>query len=91
MNERAEDRLANEIEGAVRRVREVQRKRLLVSILVLGVASVIIVGGEGLILALLANVSSGRVPILIFAIPFAVGLPVAWTIRTALWPKDPIL
>jgi hypothetical protein len=87
----AEDRLSNEIDEAVRRVREVQRKRLAVSFLAFGVAAAIIVSGEALVVWMVGNTSSGSIPVLIFALPFAAGLPPAWLIRTALWPKDPAI
>jgi hypothetical protein len=85
------DQLSNDIDEAVRRVRVVQRKRLAVSLLAFGIAATIIVGGEAVILWMVGNASSGRIPVLIFVLPFAVGLPPAWLVRTALWPKDPVI
>jgi hypothetical protein len=83
--------LDDEIEAEVRRVRVIQRKQLIASLASLAVAATIIVGGEALIVLLLAGGGSGRVPIAIFAIPFAAGLPPAWLVRMALWPKDPVV
>ena len=91
MQTRSPDPLSNEIDAAVHRVRVVQRKRMLVSALAVAVAGTIIVVGEALVVWMVGNVSSGRIPMAIFAIPFVAGLPPAWFLRTALWPKDPVI
>jgi len=86
-----EDLLSNEIDAAAHRVRVVQRKRMVVSALAVGVAGAIIVLGEALIFWMVGNVSSGTIPVAIFALPFVAGLPSAWFLRTALWPKDAVI
>jgi hypothetical protein len=83
------DALSLEIEEAARRVRAVQRNRFLVSALSMVVAALFILPGEACIVWVIGSMSRGNVNLLIFALPFAVGLPAAWAVRTALWPKDP--
>jgi uncharacterized membrane protein YqjE len=85
------DALSLEIEEAGRRVRSVQRKRMLVASISMLVAALFIVPGEALIVWALGNTSQGNVNVMVFALPFALGLPAAWAIRTAMWPKDPVI
>ena len=72
-----------------RRVRAVQRKRLLVSALAVAVTALISVVGAVLMAwsaSLLDVRPGGR---LLVAIPFAAGIFAGWKVRTRLWPKDP--
>jgi hypothetical protein len=85
------DALSLEIEQAAQRVRAVQRKRFAVSALSVGVAGAIIVAGEALIVLGIAGMRSGQVSAMVFALPFAAGLPPAWALRNLLWPKDPVI
>jgi apolipoprotein N-acyltransferase len=85
------DALSQEIEDAAHRVRVVQRKRFLVTSLSVGIAAVLIGGGEGLIFWWIANARSVEVNAYVFALPFFLGLPAAWAVRQAMWPKDPVI
>jgi hypothetical protein len=85
------DALSLEIEEAARRVRSVQRKRFVVASLSMAVAALFILPGEALIAWAIGSMSHGDVNVFVFALPFAVGLPAAWAVRTALWPKDPVI
>ena len=85
------DALSLEIEEASRRVRSVQRKRFVVASLSMLVAALFILPGEALIAWGVGSMSSGNVNVFVFGLPFAVGLPAAWAVRMALWPKDPVI
>lgn len=89
MESGAKGDLSDEIDAAVARVKEVQRKRMLASAVSLAIALVLVVGGEAVVVWLVGN--ARRFPVYIFALPFALGLPPAWAVRQAMWPKDPII
>jgi hypothetical protein len=68
----------------------VQRKRFFASAVAVAIAATLVIAGEVLLFMTKGTQSShpngagGWVP-------FAVALPIAWRVRTWLWPKDPTI
>jgi hypothetical protein len=89
MEGHAKDQLSEDIDAAIARVKAVQTKRTLASVVSLAVALVLVVGGEAAVVWMVGN--SNHVSVYIFAVPFMLGLPPAWAIRTAMWPKDAVI